>query len=459
MNVVTRGIRNALRSPVRSGAIIIMLAISIGLIVAMLVARASVNTKIDEVKSSTATTVTISPAGIRGGMGGGDPLTAEQIGTITNTAHIKSTVSTLTDQLGTDDTNLTPSLELGSFGQRQQRFERGSNSSGTMPQPPTDEGQSGASTGTQRTMPTSRTSITGTTEPNSAAANGSALTITSGAMIDGKGDTTTALVGKSLAEKNSLSPGSTFTAYGKTFTVSGIYDAGNVFENNGLIIPLATLQNLTEQAGAVTSVIAIVDSSDNVATTVSTLKTSLGDKADVTSQQEQAASSVSSLQSISTLATTGVIGATVAAAAIVLLTMTMIVRERRREIGVIKAIGGTNTKVIGQFITEAITLTVLGGIIGLTFGVLASGSITQSLVSNQTTNNTNSQQRGMGGPSGVIRGGARAVQENVRSVSATVKPETFFGAIGITILIAIIGSAVPAWLIARVRPAEVLRTE
>jgi hypothetical protein len=42
--------RGALRSPVRSGAIIAMLAISIGLILAMLVARASVNAKISEVK-------------------------------------------------------------------------------------------------------------------------------------------------------------------------------------------------------------------------------------------------------------------------------------------------------------------------------------------------------------------------------------------------------------------------
>ena len=47
-----------------------------------------------------------------------------------------------------------------------------------------------------------------------------------------------------------------------------------------------------------------------------------------------------SLGSISSLATTGVIGATVASAVIVLLTMTIIIRERKREIGVIKAIGG-----------------------------------------------------------------------------------------------------------------------
>src|SRR5882757_10074775 len=105
MNVVTRGVRNALRSPVRSGAIVIMLAISVGLILAMLVARGSVNAKIDEVKATTATKITINPAGVMGGMGGGDPLTADQVAKIKATAHVSSVVSTLTDQLSTDNTN------------------------------------------------------------------------------------------------------------------------------------------------------------------------------------------------------------------------------------------------------------------------------------------------------------------------------------------------------------------
>src|SRR5690606_33297027 len=76
MNPISRGMRSALRNPLRSGAIALILAMSIGLIVAMLVARTSVLTKIDEVKAENATQVTIRPAGVMGGFGGGDPLTA-----------------------------------------------------------------------------------------------------------------------------------------------------------------------------------------------------------------------------------------------------------------------------------------------------------------------------------------------------------------------------------------------
>ncbi len=455
MNVITRGIRGAVRSPLRSGAIVIMLAISIGLIVAMLAARAGVENKISEVKSTAATGITVRPAGISGFGGGGDPLTAAQVATVTKTAHVASSVSSLTDQLGTDDTNLTPSLELGSFGQRQMRFESSSGSTSNMPPP----GEGGADV--VRAAPTPRTSVTGTTDPDSVATNGGSLTITSGSTIDGTGSALEALVGTDLATKNNLKVGSTFTAYTKTFTVKGIFKTDNKFQDSGLIVPLATLQTATSQAGAVTSLAVTADSSDNVAAVVSSLKSSLGDKADITSAQEQAQSSVTSLGSISSLATTGVVAATVAAAVIVLLTMTMIVRERRREIGVIKAIGGTNFKVITQFMTEALTLTIIGGIIGLALGIAVSGGITQGLVDAQSSSNQQAPRMMGGAGGGITRafGPGGTADRGLQAITSSVNPATIGYGIGLTLLIAIVGSALPAWLIARIRPAEVLRSE
>lgn len=421
-----------------------MLAISIGLIISMLIARAGVSSKINELKQNTATAITVTPAGIRGAMGGGDPLTSEQVTKIAATPHVASVNATLTDQLGSSDTNLTSSLELGSFGQRQQRFEQ-SESSTTL--------QANENTSPEmRPAPTPRVTVTGTTTP-SVTSEGTTLNVTNGTLINGNGEDLNALIGSKLAAKNNLSVGSTFTAYGKTIKVAGIYTTDNQFEDNGIIMPLKTVQTLSNQAGAVTNVAITADSSENVGTITETLTSSLGATADITSQEDQAKTSLSALEDIQNITTAGVIGASIAGAIIVLLAMTMIVRERKREIGVMKAIGSPTSKVIGQFTTEAIGLTIIGGLIGAVIGVAVSGPITSSLVNNQSQNTTVEQGGGPG-----MRFG-RSVQTSLRDISTSATPTVFISAAFITLAIAIIGSALPAWIIARVEPAEVLRSE
>lgn len=451
MNVITRGARNALRSPLRSGAIVIMLAISIGLVLAMLVARTSINQKINSVASETGTTVTINPAGVMGGFGGGNPLTTAQVTKIKDTAHVTAITATLTDQLGSADTNLVSSLTLGSFGKRQQRFDNQTgDTAGSM------------AFNSNRPAPTPHISVTGTSNPLTTI---TARQLTSGSMIDGNSSSHVALLGSDLALKNNIKTGDTFTAYSQTFTVQGIYKTANTFVNSGLIMPLLAVQTLSDQAGAVSTVSATVDNANNVSTVVSNLTKTLGTAADITSQQQQASNSVTSLKGIAQLTLYGVIGAAAAGAVIVLLSMIVIVRERRREIGIIKAIGGTNRTVITQFITEALTLTVIGGVIGLVFGVLVSGPMTSSLVSNNQNNQTQSttQRLGRGGAGsfGAIRrlnSLGSATTTNIRTITTTLTPSTFGMSIISILVIAIIGSAVPAWLIARVRPAEVLRS-
>lgn len=445
MNVLTRGVRNTLRSPLRSGAIAAMLAISIALILAMLVAKASVEAKIEEVKASTATQITVNPAGMQGGMGAGEPLSSEQVETIKNTDHIDSIVATLTDQVSADNTDLEPAMDLGqqSGGGQIRMMGPGGQQMTSMP-----------------------IFVTGTNDPEARIA---ADTLTSGEMIDGDSTELAALVGQDLAEKNSLTVGDTFTMHDQEIAVAGIYSTDNRFNDMGIVMSLAAVQKITDQEGEVANVTATADSSDNVAGVISSLEEDLGDEIDITSQEEQAASLVAPLESITSLALTGVIGAAIATGVIILLSMIMIVRERRREIGVIKAIGGTNIKVIAQFVTEAMTLTVVGAIVGLGLGVLASGPITQSLVSNSDDSGSQSpnQSRMAGGsaqagPGRVAfggPGGLAGLQTNLSNVTGTLTPEIFFGSIGIILLIAGIGSAIPAYAIARVRPAEVLRTE
>lgn len=463
MNSISRGIKNATRSPLRAGAIVLMLSISIALLMSMLVARASINSKIAEVKSSAGTAITISPAGVQGFMGGGDPFDAEQVEKISSTEHIISTTASLTDQLGSDDTDLESALEIGSFGQRQMRFESSGGSSMSF-------NRSEDAPELPPITQMSRTTVTGTTDPNSQAATGGSLTIKEGEIIDGASDDLVALIGATLATKNELSAGDTFEAYDKTFTVKGIFETGNQFQDSGIIMPLKTLQTATDQEGAAISVVANADSSENVAGAIAALKEALGDDADITSNLEQAEQNVASLESIASLALIGVIGSAVAGGVIMLLAMIIVVRERRREIGVMKAIGAPDLSVITQFVSEALTLTFIGCVMGLIIGVSASTPITAKLASSNTQNEQQVSMPPINGEGGMPGGfrqqagqrfaiGRDQALNTIGEISSTVTPETFAWAIGITFLIALLGSAVPAWAITNIKPAEVLRSE
>lgn len=459
MNVYTRGVRNAFRNTIRTFSIVTILGLSVGLALTMLVARQAVEDKITEVKSTVGNTISISPAGVKGFQGGGDALTASQLSGIADIDHVTKVFQKLDDRLTTDSTNLQTAIEAGSLGQR-----RAGDSGVRIMMPPSSSGPSNSTSGDSTAQPTTSFTppiiVTGTNDlSNASVYGGDSVKYTSGKALDPTKDVNEVVIGKALAEKNNLQVGSTFTAYGETITVVGIYDAGNTFSNAGVIMPLASLQRLSDQSGAITSATVTVDSIDNIDTATNAVKKELGSKADVTNEQENAKETVQPLENVKTIAMFSLLGALAAGAVIILLTMMMIVRERRREIGVMKAIGSSNAKTMLQFMSESVTLTVLGLVVGLIIGVAAASPVTKMLVTSSTDSGSSQQAGQMGpGPVRIERFGRDSVR-SIQNIQASVGWSILAYGAGAAMVIAIVGSAVPAYFISRVRPAEVMRAE
>jgi putative ABC transport system permease protein len=109
-------------------------------------------------------------------------------------------------------------------------------------------------------------------------------------------------------------------------------------------------------------------------------------------------------------------------------TIAMSVRERIKEVGVLKTLGFTNDTILGIIIGEAITISLIGGVIGL---ILASGLTI------------------------LVGHAGQAFVGQLHGLSIT--PVTALIALGVAIFIGLVSSFVPAWNAARTNILESLR--
>ena len=161
---------------------------------------------------------------------------------------------------------------------------------------------------------------------------------------------------------------------------------------------------------------------------------------------------------------TGMLISYVVAAVVVLASVTLVVRQRAKEIGIMKAIGASNWQIGFQFSLETVVISVVAAIFGVFISILLGQQVANLLLGQPNTSIL--PVTGVGVPIGgsgpvIVNGGgiSNIVGGTIGGIHVAVSPDVILIAFGTAIVLAIIASSIPVWYIARVRPADVLRNE
>ena len=229
-----------------------------------------------------------------------------------------------------------------------------------------------------------------------------------------------AVISSDLADENDLSVGDTFTVSttvddtetSYTLTVVGIYDnsstatTAQMMSNasnpqNNIYTNLTTANTMKGETDTLDSAVYTLSNPKNMDAFVKEIKSDIDtDSYSVTSSDEIYEQMLSPLNNISSIAQNIVILVAVAGAVILTLIVILNIRERRYEIGVLMSLGENRLKIIGQFFTELLMVTVVSLVIASFAGNFVGNALGNQLLSSSTSTEQTTQNvgPGAGGP-------------------------------------------------------------
>jgi ABC-type antimicrobial peptide transport system permease subunit len=321
--------------------------------------------------------------------------------------------------------------------------------------------------------------------------------LSSGTISSGRTFTTAdassdvALVDSSYATQNKLSVGSTIAIGNSKGTTTNFKVVGIVSEPAGdnpsdVYIPIGVAQSLANMKNDVNTVYVAASSASAINTVSSEIKKALPSDT-VTTSSDLASEVTGSLSSASSLANNLgkwlAIAVLIAAFGLAILLTMAAVSRRVREFGTLKALGWNSRRIISQVMGEAVTMGIIGGVIGIGLGFAGAELVSKlspklSAVVGQTTGTaTPGGARqfgaggtgtggfgGAGGTGGTGGGGRFGGFSNATPASHTVAVHLSAAVSGNIILLAVvlaiagglIAGIFGGWRAARLRPAAAL---
>jgi len=287
--------------------------------------------------------------------------------------------------------------------------------------------------------------------------------ITAGENLS-EGDSGFILISSNLTSYFGANVGDAVEINGEPFVVKGIFESSS--QPRTVYMNISDAQRVTGLAGKISRLYVYV-SDASLATQVADVIKTVYPELYVTSYQDRLANlqrmqemytqtlsnAESSIAQAQATATQIIIIAVAAAALIVFFVMLYSVRERTREIGILKAIGFSNWNVMSQFMIEGMLMGLIGGVAGVLIGSMAAPFFSSFLL-----------------PQLNLFGGAQRLQRPFQTQypgiigtqsysTVALTPQLISLALCAAAILGTLGSLYPAWRASRISPIEALRYE
>lgn len=267
------------------------------------------------------------------------------------------------------------------------------------------------------------------------------------------------LVNVAYANKNSLRAGSSIAVNGTTFSVVGLVNPTLTGSTADLYFTLPALQKLAGKQGRVTQVLVKASDAGSVDRVAAEIKRALPGAEVVTTKTlaDQVTGSLADAQKVASRlgGALGVIVLIAAFAIAMLLTLSSIAK-RVREIGTLRAIGWSKSRVVRQILSETLGIGVLGGALGIVLGFAAAAAV-GAFAPTLSAASAGVPSFGTSSLSGLF-GQTTQVHTSTIALTAPVHASTLALGIAFAILGGLMAGIVGGWRAARLSPAEALRT-